>query len=102
MAFFYYSYFLKFGLVNFYQALFHGIIQLCKLSDGNIAMPSPISLEVREKIVEAYQKGVGTQSYIADIFGTTRRTVNKLVNKALNGDLAVKKQTGRPASIDHK
>lgn len=65
-------------------------------------MPSPISLSVREKIVEAYQKGIGTQSYIADIFGTTRRTVNKLVNLALVDDLAPKKQTGRPASIEHK
>lgn len=65
-------------------------------------MPSPISLEIRNKIVEAYQKGVGTQAYIAEIFGTTRRTVNKLINMALTGNLAPKKQTGRPSSIDHE
>lgn len=65
-------------------------------------MARAISLEVREKIVSAYKRGLGTQEEIADMFDVTRRTVSSFINKALNDDLNPKKQTGRPGSIDHE
>ena len=63
-------------------------------------MPKPITIEVREKIVQAYNNNIGTQSYIAKIFGVTCRTVNKLINLSINNNLAPKKPTGRPPFIN--
>ena len=64
-------------------------------------MPKAIPIEVREKIVAAYEKGKRTQDDIADIFGTTQRTVTRFVNKARTGEgLAIKPRTGRPSPMD--
>ena len=65
-------------------------------------MTTPISLDVRKKIIAAYEKGLGTQEEIARIFGTTRRTVTRSVRKANEDNLAPKSPPGRLASIDEE
>lgn len=63
-------------------------------------MTKAISKEVREKIVQAYNKGGRTQSEIAEIFGVSERSIRKYLRQERNtGDLSPYKQPGRPPVI---
>lgn len=44
-------------------------------------MTTPIPLEVRRRIVRAYETGRGTQVEIARMFGTTQQFVSKLIQQ---------------------
>ena len=64
-------------------------------------MPTAIPVEVRKKIVSAYEKGTRTQVEIAEIFDTTNRTVCRFVKKSRNGEgLAIKERSGRPSPMN--
>ena len=66
-------------------------------------MPKAIPIEVREKIVAAYEKGTRTQNEIAEIFDTTQRTVTRFVTKKRMGKgLEIKPRSGRPSPMDSK
>lgn len=63
-------------------------------------MTRAVPKEEREKIVEAYEKGLGTVSELAEIFNISSRSVlNYLRQYRETGDLKPKKQPGRPAII---
>lgn len=63
-------------------------------------MTKAVSKEVREKIVQAYNKGGRKQSEIAEIFGVSERSVRKYLRQDREtGDLSPYKQTGRPRII---
>ena len=55
-----------------YIVLFHGMFY---------GMTTPIPLEVRRRIVRAYETGRGTQVEIARMFGTTQQFVSKLIQQ---------------------
>ena len=60
-------------------------------------MTRALSIEQREKIVNAYQQGLGTAVEIAEIFGITKRSVFnyvRLFNET--GSLLPKPSPGRP------
>ena len=60
-------------------------------------MTRAVSKEVREKIVQAYDRGLGTAKEIAEIFDVTERSVRNYIYKArTTGDLTPDKPSGRP------
>ncbi len=61
----------------------------------------PIFLEVRERIVEAYERGEHTQGELAEVFGVSERTVRRLWRQwCEQGALAPSKMGGyRPPAI---
>jgi transposase len=66
-------------------------------------MARAFSKELRERIVSAYLRGVGTIEELAIIFEVSPRSVTRYL--ALNrttGDLTPKKHTGRPPILDNK
>ena len=63
-------------------------------------MTAAVSKEVREKIVQAYNKGGRTQQEISEIFGVSLSSVQKYLKKYREtGDLEPCKQPGRPPTI---
>ena len=63
-------------------------------------MARALPKEEREKIISAYERGLGTVEEIADIFGITSRTVFKyLKQKRETGDLTPITIPGRPPVI---
>lgn len=60
-------------------------------------MANPLSKELREKIVSAYERGMGTIKEVAEIFDITSRTVAKYLQiHRETGDLTPKPLPGRP------
>jgi len=60
-------------------------------------MANPLSKELREKIVSAYERGLGTIKEVAEIFSITERTVAKYLQiYRETGDLTPKPLPGRP------
>lgn len=59
------------------------------------------SLDLRRKIVAAYEAGKGTQQAIADWFGVCRKTVNRYCQRAQQtGDVQSRSSPGRPPRLD--
>lgn len=44
-------------------------------------MPLPLSLDLRERIVTAYEDGLGSYEEIADLFGVGRASVSRLLSR---------------------
>ena len=66
-------------------------------------MAKTVSKEEREKIVKAYQSGLGTVEYIARIFQINTRSVYRYLKQYKEtGDLSPKKHTGRPPVINEE
>lgn len=66
-------------------------------------MPLPFSKDLRERIVEAYHRGVGTISEIAELFNVGVTSVKKFLRiDSIQGDLTPGKSTGRPPIIGDK
>jgi transposase len=60
-------------------------------------MARALSKELREKIVSAYDRGMGTIKEVAEIFDTTSRTVAKYLQiQRKIGDLSPRYSPGRP------
>ena len=60
-------------------------------------MARPLSIELRLKIVDAYERKIGTIDEIADIFGISPRSVHRyLYLHRKNKDLSPKHHPGRP------
>jgi len=60
-------------------------------------MTRPFSIELREKIVNAYNKGLGSAKDIAQIFAVTPRTVFRYLKmQREKGDLSPEPIPGRP------
>ena len=60
-------------------------------------MPKALSKDLRERIVKAYNDGIGTISSIAKLFDVSIRSVNKYLSlHRTTGDLTPGKSTGRP------
>ncbi len=60
-------------------------------------MTRPLSVEVREAIVKAYNEGLGTAKDIARIFSITEKSVFRyLKQKRETGDLSARPIPGRP------
>lgn len=60
-------------------------------------MANPLSKELREKIVSAYERGEGTIAEVADIFGISERSVARYLQiKRERGDLTPIPLPGRP------
>ena len=62
-------------------------------------MVAPVPLAVREKVVSAYERELGSQSELAEVFNLHERTVRRFIRKNRDGDLPPKKGSGRPPSI---
>jgi transposase len=66
-------------------------------------MTRPLSIELREKIVNAYKKGLGSTSEIAEIFSVTQRTVFRFLKlEREKGDLSPTPIPGRPPILNEK
>jgi transposase len=66
-------------------------------------MPKSFSKDLRERVVFAYNSGVGTIPKIAELFNLGKSTVDKYLNVYRNtGDLTPGKSTGRPPILDKK
>ena len=66
-------------------------------------MPKALSKDLRERIVAAYNSGVGTIPKIAELFNLGKSTVNKYLSVYRStGDLTPGKSTGRPPILDKK
>ena len=66
-------------------------------------MPKAISKDVREKIVSAYERNVGTALEVANIFGVTERTVFKYLRQNKEtGDLSPIPNPGRPPVLTNE
>jgi len=60
-------------------------------------MANPLSKELREKIVSAYERGEGTIAEVADIFDVSERSVARYLQiKRERGDLSPLPLPGRP------
>ena len=60
-------------------------------------MANPLSKELREKVVSAYKRGLGTIKEVAEIFSINERTVAKYLQiYRETGDLTPKPLPGRP------
>jgi transposase len=58
-------------------------------------MAAAIPLAVREKIVSAYARELGSQSELAEMFDLHERTVRRFIHKDRKGNLKPKRRTGR-------
>jgi transposase len=56
-------------------------------------MPAPLSLDVRERMLKAYDEGLGTQEEVARVFGVTRKCLSALLRR--------RRQTGSVAPSPH-
>jgi len=66
-------------------------------------MPKAFSKDLRERVVAAYNSGVGTIPKIAELFNLGKSTVNKYLSVYRNtGDLTPGKSTGRPTILDEQ
>jgi len=66
-------------------------------------MARPLSKEIREKIVNAYKRGVGTINKVASIFEIQPRTVAKYLQIDRDtGDLTPKSRPGRTPILNEK
>ena len=66
-------------------------------------MAKPLSKELREKIVSAYERGFGTIKKVSEIFGIKPRTVAKYLQiYRENGDLTPKPLPGRPPILTNE
>jgi transposase len=66
-------------------------------------MVKAYSKDLREKIVDAYNQGVGTINQIAKMFGVGKRSVEKYLFLYRQGqDLTPQKQPGRPPLLNDK
>jgi len=66
-------------------------------------MSKAFSKDLRERVVSAYNSGVGTIPKIAELFNLGKSTVDKYLSIYRNtGDLTPGKSTGRPAILDEK
>ncbi len=66
-------------------------------------MVKPISVEIREAIVNSYNEGLGTINEIAKIFSITPRSVLRYLKLNRDkGDLSAKKIPGRPPILTDK
>lgn len=60
---------------------------------------APYSLDLRQKVVQAYERGVGSQRQVADLFGVSLGFVEKIFKQLRDtGDLAPKPHAGGQAS----
>lgn len=61
----------------------------------------PYSMDLRQKIVQAYERGVGSQAKVAELFGVSVSFVEKLFIRARQtGEIAPKQRAGsRPSRI---
>ncbi len=66
-------------------------------------MARSLSKELREKIVNAYDRGIGTIKEVAEIFDITSRTVAKYLQiQRVTGDLTPKSSPGRSPILTEK
>jgi transposase len=66
-------------------------------------MAKPLTKELREKIVSAYERGLGTINEVAEIFSITPRTVAKYLQIYRDtGDLTPKPLPGRPPILTNE
>jgi transposase len=65
-------------------------------------MAAAYSLDLRQKILQALERGVGSQRQIAELFGVSQSFVEKLLQRVRRtGQAAAKRQGGkRPARLD--
>jgi len=56
-------------------------------------MPAPLPLEVRKRMIKAYDEGLGTQEAVARVFGVTRKCLSALLRR--------RRQTGSVAPSPH-
>ena len=64
-------------------------------------MPFSYPVEMREKVVNAYLEGKGTQEKIADIFGISVSTLRRyLILYERDGDVAPTPHPGRPPTLE--
>ena len=63
-------------------------------------MPAPYSRDLREKVVEAYEGGLGTVAQVAKIFNIGVATLQNYISlKKKTGNLAPKPATGGPEAV---
>jgi transposase len=62
----------------------------------------PYSIDLRQKIVQAYERGVGSQAKVAELFGVSVSFVEKLFIRARQtGDIAPRpRASSQPSRID--
>lgn len=67
-------------------------------------MAAPYSLDLRRKVVEAYERGVGSQRQVAELFGISLSFVEKLFMQLRGtGQMAPKPHAGgKPSRLDAK
>lgn len=66
-------------------------------------MANPLPKELREKIVRAYERGLGTIKQVSEIFEITPRTVAKYLQiSRKTGDLTPKPLPGRPPILTNE
>lgn len=62
-------------------------------------MASPYSLDLRQKILQAHERGMGSQREIAEFFGVSLSFVEKLLQRVRRtGNAAAKKQGRGPST----
>ena len=62
-------------------------------------MASPYSLDLRQKILQAHERGMGSQREIAEFFGVSLSFVEKLLQRVRHtGNAAAKKQGRGPST----
>lgn len=68
---------------------------------GRCSIPAPISLDLRRRIVDAYENGEGTYREIAERFGVGEASVSRYVrlNRYCEGDLSPKNAGGDRRSV---
>lgn len=63
-------------------------------------MPKTYSMDLREKIIDAWKRKVGTVVEIADLFGVSRRTVYNYIQRSRDSDdLSPLPNPGPPSRI---
>jgi transposase len=66
-----------------------------------LMMPKAFSKDLRERVVVAYNSGVGTIPKIAELFNLGKSTVGKYLSVyRATGDLTPGKSTGRPSVLN--
>lgn len=62
----------------------------------------PYSLDLRQKILQAHERGIGSQAKLAALFGVSRSFIEKLLMRVRHtGDIAAKPHAGgRPSRVD--
>lgn len=61
----------------------------------------PYSVDLRQKILHAYERGMGSQAKLAALFGVSISFVEKLFMRVRStGQIAPRQRTGTPSRID--